>query len=417
MRDSPTLMSSQDLPATEVAGNAYEVALRRLPGLFPVVAMLLILLLAACDASSAPLSNVRASSGEIQIGSTGISKPPGVVEVRYRLGSAQVVNIQLLGDGENKHNLFSARQEAGEHVFRFNGVISASQAEEGYRVVRRVVPDGEYNLMVSSEGQSASLPLKVSGSDQEPPSLGNILVRPDAISPNSDAVDDVAEVTFRTDQTATLSVDLTSPDGARIPMFAPTQKGRGEQNVVINGHDTLGEVLPDGTYTVTLRAQDRAGNRVEAQRPITIRGGGKPELEVVRVEITPQQLILGEAISVSITVKNIGNVPIRTQGPDPGFTYTTNDTYSSIEGGKWDNKAGLWRAGIDWDGNSGGGPSRYPFRWGFKDTLMPGQEFTTGGKIVILKQERQMWFYAGILQEGVRIALDRLGRTRVDVSF
>jgi hypothetical protein len=28
-----------------------------------------------------------------------------------------------------------------------------------------------------------------------------------------------------------------------------------------------------------------------------------------------------------------------------------------------------------------------------------------------------MWFYAGVVQEGVRIALDKLGRTRVEVGF
>ncbi len=48
---------------------------------------------------------------------------------------------------------------------------------------------------------------------------------------------------------------------------------------------------------------------------------------------------------------------------------------------------------------------------------MPGETVVTGGNIVILKQEREMWFYAGALQEGIRIALDRLGRTRVDVDF
>ena len=31
--------------------------------------------------------------------------------------------------------------------------------------------------------------------------------------------------------------------------------------------------------------------------------------------------------------------------------------------------------------------------------LMPGEEAVTGGKIHILKQERAMWFYAGVLQD------------------
>ena len=48
---------------------------------------------------------------------------------------------------------------------------------------------------------------------------------------------------------------------------------------------------------------------------------------------------------------------------------------------------------------------------------MPNETVVTGGKITILKQERRMWFLAGILQEGIRIVRDRLGVTPVDVSF
>jgi hypothetical protein len=156
---------------------------------------------------------------------------------------------------------------------------------------------------------------------------------------------------------------------------------------------------------------------VQAERPLLIEGGGEPDVEILRVEIAPQQITLGSAIAVSITVKNTGNVPLRTHGPDPGYTYTTNDSYSSIEGGKWVDRPGLWRVGVDWDGNAGGAAYRYPFRWGFGKTLMPGETVVTGGNIVILKQESRMWFFAGLLQEGVRIVRDRLGPTLVNVSF
>ena len=53
----------------------------------------------------------------------------------------------------------------------------------------------------------------------------------------------------------------------------------------------------------------------------------------------------------------------------------------------------------------------------FEVPLLPGESVTTGGKITILKQERKMWFFAGILQEGVQIVRDRLGITPVGVSF
>jgi hypothetical protein len=230
-------------------------------------------------------------------------------------------------------------------------------------------------------------------------------------------VDDLAELTFRTEQTATISVSLIDAEGNETPVFAPEEKGPGEQNVVLNGEDLLGNVLPDGVYTVTLQLQDRAGNRAQAQRALTIEGGGEPSIDILKVEIGPRQIMLGSSIEVSVTVKNTGKVPLRTQGPDPGYTYTTNDSYSSVEGGKWVDRAGLWRVGVDWDGNSGGAAYRYPFRWGFGKTLMPGETVTTGGKITILKQERKMWFFAGILQEGVQIVRDRLGITPVGVSF
>ncbi|HKP52742.1 MAG TPA: hypothetical protein VJ183_08810 [Chloroflexia bacterium] len=403
------------------------------------IAALLTLILAACDVSRPALSVTAPSASEIigvVPGSSGIGKPPGVIEVRYTLGKSGQVTIRLAQGaamdivnhietptrialpGTTITTLLAEHQNAGEHILRFNGVIATDEISRSYRIVRQVVPDGDYVINIATDETNRSVGFKVLGSDTQPPDLAHMVVHPDTISPNSDAVDDVAEVTFRTDQTSTLSVDLTHPNGTRTPMLAPIKRGPGEHNAVISGQNVLGEVLPDGTYTVTVRAQDAAGNMVESQRPLKVEGGGEPQIEITRIDISPQQIILGQPISVSITVKNTGNVPLRTQGPDPGYTYTTNDSYSSIEGSKWIDKAGLWRVGVDWDGNSGGGGAyRYPFRWGFVKTLMPGEEVTTGGKIVILKQERQMWFYAGVLQEGIRIVLDRLGRTPIGIDF
>ncbi|MDQ3929592.1 MAG: hypothetical protein M3328_10660 [Chloroflexota bacterium] len=378
------------------------------------------LVLVACGGSGAALSNVRVSAAEMVPGSVGVGRPPGAVEVRYTMGREADVRVDLEGLASGSSLLHAEHQRAGDHVVRFNGVVSTSDVLTGgaeYVVAREVVPPGDYAIKVTANGSSESVSFRVGGTRVEPPSIANIVLRPETISPNSDAIDDVAELTFRTSQSATLSVDLLTPQGARIPVQAPIEEGPGEQNIVVSGEDLLGEVLPNGSYTVTLRVQDAQGNVVMSQRPLRVEGGGKPSIAVLSVDISPEQLMLGDTINVTITVKNVSNVPLRTQGPDPGYTYTTRDSYASIEGGKWDNKAGLWRVGVDWDANTGGAPYRYPFRWGFGKTLMPGETAVTGGKIQILKEERTMWFYAGVLQEGVRIALDKLGRTKVEVGY
>ncbi len=376
---------------------------------------LLLMQLSGCSASNATLSNVHASASEIVPGSSGIGKPPGALDVRYTVGKTTQVTAQL--QGPLNATLLSSQQAGGDHVLRFTGIITDAQAVGGYNVIRRVVPAGDYTISLSAGDASQSVRFKVNSVGTTLPTLDNLVVRPDAISPNSDAVDDMAEVTFRTEQTSTVSVDLEAPNGKKTLIFAPQQKGPGEQNISVNGQDLRGQTLPDGAYTVTVQLQDRSGNRVQAQRPLKIEGGGEPAIEILKVEISPRQIILGASTQVTVTVKNVGNVPLRTQRPDPGYSYTTNDSYSSVESGKWVDRAGLWRVGVDWDGNSGGAAYRYPFRWGLGKTLMPGETAVTGGKITILKQERRMWFFAGILQEGVRIVRDRLGVTPVDVSF
>lgn len=380
----------------------------------------LVLLLSACGGSGAVLSDVQASTNRIVPGSSGIGKPPGVVQVNYNLAFESDVVVTLIGP--ETVQLFSGRQKEGAHILRFNGTSALSDDMGEYTVVRSVVPPGAYKIEIAadeaSEVMSVDVSFEVAAVEGARPSLENLTLFPESISPNQDAIDDVAELTFRTNMTATLSASLYDSNGNRTPILAPTKKGPGEQNIVIEGKDTLGEALADGVYTATVRADDAVGNRVEASKAITIEAGGTPSIEILSVDITPKQIIAGGEISVTIRVRNNGNVPLRTQGPDPGYVYTTNDSYSSIENGQWVDKAGLWRVGVDWDGNSGGGGAyRYPFRWGFGDTLEPGEEAITGGKIQILKQESTMWFYTGVLQEGVRIVLDRLARTAIGVDF
>ena len=72
---------------------------------------------------------------------------------------------------------------------------------------------------------------------------------------------------------------------------------------------------------------------------------------------------------------------------------------------------------MDWDRRTRAGPLRYPFRWGFGHTLAPGETVTIEGHITLLKKRAPMLFFAGVLQEGVRIVLDRLAPATIAVSL
>src|SRR5439155_3099853 len=151
------------------------------PGLLVLSLLSLVLsgvLLSSCGAlgGGAALSDVRASTDTIVPGSSGVGNPPGAVEIRYVLGSAADVTAGL--QGQTSGTLLPLqRQEPGEHVLRFAGVITADQSlggpDGGYRLVRRAVPDGDYTVVISAGGITRSVPLKVSKSNVQPHTLTN----------------------------------------------------------------------------------------------------------------------------------------------------------------------------------------------------------------------------------------------------
>ncbi len=381
------------------------------------------LVLGACSSGGgAALGDVSLSGDTLHAGQRG-----SFLELRYTLSRPAWVTIavQPAAGGAAIPLRAAAERPEGNYYLRLDGTVPVAGATPGPEPVevQRVLPDGAYKLVLQVAPTDGTAPqlwdhaFTLAGAPAAPPVLQNVQANPPAISPNSDAIDDVTAITFRLAQTSTTAITVNGPDGQHVPLQAPTLMPAGEHLVPFSGTDLFGKVLPDGPYTVTVSTADPAGNTVEARLPITISGGGQPSLALLSADFSPHALMLGRTLDVRMVVQNTGKVPLRTQGPDPGYTYTTNDVYSSIEGGKYDNKAGLWRVAVDWDGNVGGGPQRYPFRWGFGHTLAPSETVTIEGHITVLKQESHMLFFVGVLQEGVRIWLDRLAPAGIDVSF
>ncbi|NTU78741.1 MAG: hypothetical protein HGA45_04960, partial [Chloroflexales bacterium] len=282
-------------------------------------------------------------------------------------------------------------------------------------------------------GQRAerSLPLTITGAALPTPDIENLLVTPQTISPNADAINDIAEFTYRLPVSATVNIDVTAPTGEVIPVVTREEEGPFEQHHVWNGKRPNGSLLLAGVYTYTVRAEDMLGNVVRREGQISLESVGQPEAHIVSAYIAPQRVMLGDVITVTVRVRNTGTVPIRTYGPPSGHQYSTDEVFSSVAGGQFAAQAGgFWRVGVDWDANSGGGAKRYPFRWalserppeqwatpGVEDFLMPGEEVEIVGRIQILQHETKMGFYVGLIQDGVGFFQDRTARTIVEVGF
>lgn len=356
--------------------------------------------------------------------------------ISYEIGRAALVDIYVLDAAGQRYDLRRAQPRAAAtdpYVLRFDGSVPTNDPQ----VVRRLLPPGQYTLVVAARAADGNttaerrLPLIIVGQAIEPPIIENLMVWPPVISPNADAIDDVAEFTYRLPVSATVNIEVLAPNGEVIPVVTREEEGPYEQRHVWNGKRPNGSLLEAGVYTYTVRAEDPFGNVVQRQGQITLADVGQPEARIVYSMIAPQRVMLGEVITVTIRVRNTGTVPIRTYGPPSGYEYTTDEVFSSVEDGIYAAQAGgFWRVGMDWDANSGGGPKRYPYRWSIsprppeewaqpfvEDFLYPGEEAEIIGRVRILQRETRMGFYVGLIQDGVGFFQDRTGRTIIDVGF
>lgn len=132
---------------------------------------------------------------------------------------------------------------------------------------------------------------------------------------------------------------------------------------------------------------------------------------ILAVWFAPQTLNNGQLLNVSITVRNDTNLPLQTQGPNPGFTYLEGETFQSH--GFTEQRDSL-RVGVDFGGRS---PSviDHPYRWGFGSALNPGETRVINGAIRLSKTGTNS-FWAGLVREQVSWLLDNQGTTQITVQ-
>ena len=366
--------------------------------------------------------------------------------IRYTLTQAADVSIYLV-DAQGKRSEFRKDQPrtAGAYAALFSGAVD-----------NRVLPDGKYAVVIEAKdpsGKSARVerPLTIVNADSVPPEFQNFTVFPDSFTPNQDGIDD--RVTIRYWLTKPAKVDVYLSDGKNRYEVAERKTticikddkscpGAHEYDYD-GGIDQLATPPPDGTYDVIAEAVDAVGNRTRVSKKLTLKDGGIPRATItnsgvewspaniptLRLEQGPLIVPLGGTLSFTVTVQNIGPVPLRTKGPEPGTVYTTSENFNVR---KEYEEPGIWRVGLDSQGNSAGRP--YPYRWQIGATkdlkrvvidgkeylyLMPGQRVTVSGSLKIIDKPPRVnvAFWVGLVQEDVRIVEDRVEPRTVTIEF
>jgi hypothetical protein len=398
----------------------------------------------ACS-SGALLDQVSLDPGAI---SPHAGSPNSATTIHYSVARPANVSIYLIDAQGGRHDFRKDQpRAAGSYAALFSGAVGD-----------QVLPDGQYDVVVAAVdagGQSAKIDktLTISGADSTPPQLLNYTVFPSSFTPNQDGIDD--RVAIRYDLSKPAKVDVYLTDGkTRYEVAekkttlcadpATEMSCAGPHEYDYDGGIDLGATPPpNGTYDVIADAVDAVGNHTQVSKKLTISEGGVPRATITNagVEWAPQALSslvtepnallvpLGGTLTFTVSVTNIGPVPIRTSGPEPGTVYTTSENFNTHQQYE---QPGVWRVGLDSEGNSVG--RSYPYRWQLGKSgelkhvtidgtdylyLMPGQRVTVSGSVRIVDKppRTSVYYWVGLVQEDVRIVEDHVEPKSVTVGF
>lgn len=383
-----------------------------------VLASLVLTLAVACvQLSPAPLGQVDARPPAI---SPELRDQRNRLDVHYHLNTPASVSSRIVSsDGQQWTIAQDAwRPRPGDYVLQFDGTVAGPGPNE-----RRVLPDGDYQLILEVQGatqhQQVPVTLTVRDADTTLPTVSDLSLLPDHISPNFDAQNDVTNMTYSLGKDAMVSPFLDSvPDSGpptRVWSGEEVKTAPGAQNITWDG-TANGQPVPEGQYMLGIRARDAAGNIVESSQPLVVEDSGVPEASIVSAQIGPPQIIRGDEVCLDAIVRNTGQTVLRTQGPDPGYVYSSLDDFSSIDNHAYAEHAGYWRVGLNWSGSTDMTGATYPYRWGFGHDLQPGDEVTVHGCVRVLNEQDQLVFAAGLVQENVAIHNGGAALVRIKIS-
>lgn len=387
-------------------------------GLILVLALILSISLLACG-QGALLTQASLSGETLSPNGDGVDD---WVDIDYQLSREATLTVSLV-DGQGNEYLLRRQvpRAAGSYQARFDGTY----APDPDHIDRRVVSSGRYRVKVVAEdsqghGEARELAVNIIGADTAPPFVKDVACLPCAISPNGDARDDEAIVSYRVTKESAVTLFITDAKGEKNILEAANPKRAALYSHRWNG-TAAGDLLPDGAYTIHIQAQDKAGNITEATTTLTLESGGSPRLEIVEVRFWPPSVPVEGVLNVEIRAKNTGTSTLRTMGPPPGTAYTTDMNFNSFRRSDdpgapplYFEQAGYWRVGVDF--STSGRP--FPLRWGLGRDLAPGEEAVITGTVqVLVRETREVNFWAGVIQEGVGFPGGQVGLRRIIVSY
>jgi flagellar hook assembly protein FlgD len=140
---------------------------------------------------------------------------------------------------------------AGDAALTWDGEVSGAAG-------LTAAPDGTYSLTLQATDPAGNT-TTVSRSLTVDDTLGHPRLTPVWLSPNGDGVDDATTLSFRTTRSATVTVSVTSAAGRVVRHVALGTLTSGAHTWVWDGRAGAGAPLPDGAYTVALRAVNAVG--------------------------------------------------------------------------------------------------------------------------------------------------------------
>ena len=354
-----------------------------------------------------------------------------IAEVKYTLSRQSTVTIYLLSPDGQRHDFrVNKRRSKGDRTAYFGGVI------EG-----QLLPDGLYTCVFEAFdergfAERAERTITLADGDKTPLRIDNLNIYPTEFTPNRDGITDRVKIGYSLSKEATrVEAYLLDGVGSKYPIADDKIREMGTAGSHEHDYDAgidLGVTPPeDGVYTVVVEAEDAVGSKARVEGRLEIADGGVPRVEIVNraAEFSPSIIPLGSTLTFTCTVKNIGTVPVRTKGPEPGHVYSTSENFNTL--GEYE-EPGIFRVGLDYEGNSGG--RIYPFRWqlgkdseltvietdiGPEQYLMPGQTVIVAGhlRIVDAPVKVEPYYWLGLIHEQVWIVQDRVEPTTRSVAF